>query len=292
MEKRQEIELLRIVSAFGIVWFHTSVLGKDIAYSGLIAFLIISMYFSASPKSKYKSIVQRATRLLVPWLFWLIFFGAINLLLKKPILKTDNGILAGLLAGTSIHLWYMPFIFMAVIVFDFTKQWIRGSMLAYGCAFIIIALFATAGLWRPWSLGLGSPWAQYIHALNGVLIGVLFANCGTLSKWVVAGMVLLILAVAAVFTWSVPGVFVSYGVGVLVTALVLLPGWSLHSDLKIGGLSESTFGIYLCHPFWFLVLMKFGISSQWALPCLVFVVSAISIWGFKQALPRIARYVV
>ena len=46
MRKRADIEFLRVLSTFGIVWFHSGVFGHEFAYSGLIVFLILSMYLA------------------------------------------------------------------------------------------------------------------------------------------------------------------------------------------------------------------------------------------------------
>lgn len=292
MEKRQEIELLRVVSAFGIVWFHCSAFGKDIAYSGLIVFLILSMYFSANSNSKPKPFSERSKRLLIPWVLWLLFYGALHVILKKPFMRTNNGLVAGVLAGTSIHLWYMPFIFMAITLFDQVKKYIASQPLAYICALIIVFIFSMTGFWRPWSSSLGSPWGQYVHALNGVFIGVFFANCGAIPKPVIVGFISLMLTTVALSSLTVPGVGEPYLIGIIITAITLLPRWNFHSGLKFNGLSDCTLGIYMTHPFWLLVFKKFWATSDFALPFLVFGVSAVTVWCFKKTAPDISKYLV
>ena len=292
MEKKQEIELLRIVSAFGVVWFHCSTIGKDIAYSGLIVFLILSMYFSAKPDSKPKSLSERAKRFLIPWILWFLFYGVLHIVLKKPFMRTDNGFVAGILAGTSIHLWYMPFIFMAIILFDQIKKCINSQMLVYICTLIIISTFATNGVWRHWSSGLGSPWGQYAHAINGVFIGVFFANCAAIPKSLIVGFISLMLMAVAFSALSVPGIGQPYLIGIVATALVLLPRWNFHPGLKFNSVSDCTLGIYLSHPFWFLLAKKFWATSGLVLPLLVFALSASTVWIFKKTVPGISKYLV
>lgn len=46
MKVRQDIEILRVLSAFGIVWFHSGAPGRAFAYSGLVIFIILSVYLS------------------------------------------------------------------------------------------------------------------------------------------------------------------------------------------------------------------------------------------------------
>lgn len=290
MERRQEIELLRIVSAFGIVWFHCSSFGKDIAYSGLVVFLILSMYFSANPDSKPKPISERAKRLLIPWALWLLFYGVLHVILKKPFIRTNNGIVAGILAGTSIHLWYMPFIFMAITLFDQAKKCIASQTLAYICALIIVFIFSITGFWRPWSSGLSSPWGQYVHALNGVFIGVFFANCGAMPRPIRLGFILLMLAAVALSYLDFPSVGEPYLIGITVTAVTLLPRWNFHFGLKFNALSDCTLGIYLSHPFWLLVFKQFWSAPDFTLPFLVFGVSAATVLCFKKATPNMSKY--
>jgi hypothetical protein len=292
MGKRQEIELLRIVSAFGVVWFHSSDLGKDIAYSGLISFLLLSLYFSAKSGSNQKPVLARVRRLLVPWIIWLFFYGALNVIFHKPFIKTDNGLIAGILAGSSIHLWYMPFIFTATVIFDFIKKYVNGTILVYICSILAVLTFVMTGFWRPWSLELGYPWAQYAHAFAGILVGVVFANSGSVKRPVAAGLMVLTLIAVALFGCNAAGIGVPYLLGITAAMLVLLPRWNLHAAVNIQALSECTLGIYLSHIFWLMVIRKTGFPFESGLPFAVFAVSAVTVWCFRKIAPRISGYVV
>lgn len=288
--KRQEIELLRIFCAFGIIWYHSASTGRDIAYAGLVAFLIISLYFSAKIKSPPKPVLERAKILLIPWIFWSIFYGAINLAQNRPFFSADNGITAGVLTGSSLHLWYMPFIFFVIIIFDYIKRYLTAGMLCYACAALALMLLWLNSSWRPQSLALGAPYAQYAHALDGVFIGVFFANCSALPRTMRAGFIAAILAFVMLFAWSVPGIGVTYLVGIALAALILLPDWNLSFPVNISVLSECTLGIYLSHVFWIRVVSKLGIRSELLLPFLVFGISALTIFALKRYAPRVARY--
>ncbi len=129
-------------------------------------------------------------------------------------------------------------------------------------------------------------------ALNGVFIGVFFANCGTISKRLLGGLIVFMLAIAVISTLSVPGVCVPYIIGIIATSLALLPRWTFHPRVKMNWLSDCTLGIYLSHPFWFLVISKFKFSLGLSLPFLVFAISAISVWLLKRVTPSIAKYAV
>lgn len=199
---------------------------------------------------------------------------------------------AGFLSGTSIHLWYMPFIFMAIVVFDRIKVYVGNETLSYACIFIAICILLLSQFWRSQSISLGYPYAQYAHALDGVLIGVFFANCSALPRTLRAGFILLILAFVLIFTFTLPGVGVPYFLGILVAAFTLLPKWEFNFDARINCLSECTLGIYLSHIFWLKVIKKIDIVSDFTLPFMVFLVSALTVWCFKKMAPRLSSYTV
>ncbi|MCU6497414.1 acyltransferase [Rugamonas sp. A1-17] len=292
MKRRQEIELLRILSAFGIVWYHTATVGRDIAYSGLIAFLIISMYFSARAGGSSKTMQERARTLLVPWLIWFVFYGFLNVVSNRPYLALDHGIIAGFLAGTSIHLWYLPFIFLAIVFFDRIKEHIDEQTLSYVCIFLAAAILVLNRFWRDQSLAFNYPYAQYAHALDGVLMGVFFANCSALPRALRTAFISIVLAACFIFALPVPGVGIPYLIGITVAAIILLPKWDLEFDFDIKWISECTLGIYLSHIFWLKVIKKVANINDLVLPFLVFAISALTVWAFKKTAPNLAKYAV
>ena len=293
MNKRQDIELLRVVSAFGIVWFHSGAVGHDIAYSGLIVFVVLSLYLSAQSTMASKSVMSRAKRLLVPWVVWFVFYGAINLAKHKPLIPLDNGIASGILVGTSIHLWYMPFIFIILIIFDWLRDRITPRFIGYACAILAILIFITASDWRLWSLNLGAPFAQYAHAVNGALIGVFLAYYYTLPNLARSALLLIILALAAYLAvLPMPGVGVPYLLGISVSAAVLLFNRSLPGKINFNWLSECALGIYLIHPFCFMIVYKINLISGLSTPIVVFVASVVSVALLKRIAPNASKYAV
>ena len=114
--KNQAIELLRIVAAFGIIWFHSKLPEFGIvSYGGLVIFLTFSSYFAAiAPISRPDYLLRLGKRLLLPWAAWWLVYGALNLADHRPLLLPHHDITLGVLTGTHIHLWYLPFIFAVV----------------------------------------------------------------------------------------------------------------------------------------------------------------------------------
>lgn len=292
MEKHQGVEFLRIVSAFGVVWFHTSPICKDLAYSGLISFLILSMYFSSNPNSITKPILVRVRKILFPWILWLVFYGLINVIQKKTFIHGENGFISKILAGTSIHLWYMPFIFMAIILFDQIKKHINDRSLAYACACLITLKIITMPLWVNWSSHLNAPYGQYFNAVDGILIGVFLANSERLSKTLQIGLVTTVILILLMLTLLTENSGLSYLIGITITSLIVLFNWNFNLHLNVNWLSECTLGIYLIHPFWYLVVYKFSQPSVWAIPILTFLISAISIFFLKKFFPKLSKYAI
>ncbi|MRW86250.1 acyltransferase family protein [Pseudoduganella sp. FT26W] len=291
-KRRQEIELLRVLSAFGIVWYHTATIGRDVAYSGLIAFLIISMYFAAQSGSPPKSVARRARVLLVPWLVWCVFYGLLNLTLHKPFLSLEHGWIAGLLVGTSIHLWYLPFIFVCIVAFDQIKDKVNQHTLSYACILLAALTLGFCDFWRKPSLAFDYPYAQYAHAMDGVLLGVFFANCHALSRQACAIAIGVVLVLIVFFAMPSPGMGVPYLFGLTAAAVTLLLPWDRYIHFDIRWLSECTLGIYLSHIFWMKLFKKFLPMPDLLLPFAVFAISAATVWLFKKSAPRVASYVV
>jgi len=119
---RQDIELLRLFCIFGIIWVHANAPQKAFGFSCLFAFLTLSVFLSGNRKDMKYSILKRGRRLLVPWAFWFIVYGIANYCRHADIVSLNNGLVAGILSGTSLHLWYLPYIFICLVVVDIIKS--------------------------------------------------------------------------------------------------------------------------------------------------------------------------
>lgn len=293
MTRRQDIELLRVISAFGIVWFHSSAVGRDIAYSALIVFLVLSIYLSAQSTKPTRSVVDRAKRLLVPWLVWFVFYGAINLAIHKPFIPLNNGIISGIFVGTRVHLWFLPFIFFILIAFDWLRNRMSPRFIGYACSTLAILIFATASDWRPWALKLGAPFGQYADAVNGIIIGAFLAHYYYMPNLVRSLLLIIILGLAAYLSMlPMSGVGVYYFIGVSISAAILLFNLPLPAGINFNWLSECTLGIYLIHPFYIMIFSHSELVSRLSMPFVVFLASAISVILIKRIAPSVAKYTV
>ena len=255
MKIRQDIEILRVLSAFGIVWFHSGAPGREVAYSGLVVFLVLSVYLS---QKGYQNI-SRARRLLAPWSIWFLVYGLIRLLTQKPIVPLDNGVIAGVLSGPSSHLWYLPFIFVLLVIIDSVRMKLSPSSLAWtGYAFATVALFSWGRLSVPSSPS-GYPWMQHGHAMTGISIGIFMMNYNALPQWL-APYLTLTLLIASASAISIKGYGIPYTVGISLSALVLL-SQEREIKLNVRPLSKCTLGIYLIHPLILMILGKYTLAT-------------------------------
>lgn len=289
MRKRADIELLRVLSTFGIVWFHSGVFGYELAYSGLVVFLILSMYLAGgSGAADVLTLRRRLERLVVPWFFWCAVYAGLNIFRGVPAIPLDGGLVAGVLAGPSIHLWYMPFIFMCLLALDVIKSHLSQSCVAIGSGVAAFLILSTVSLWRPMSMGLILPLPQWVHASAAIFIGVFFLYFYQVSRFIGIALLLSILS-AAVYATSVAGVGVPYLVGIVAGALIVskLLG---RFKFDFGFLSECTLGVYFVHVFVILVFFKFGVALEGLFPFAVFFVSVLVVFTMRRLFPRLARY--
>jgi surface polysaccharide O-acyltransferase-like enzyme len=293
--KRPDIEGLRLASAFGIVWFHAGTSASALAYSGLMVFLVLSVALGGrSGRPDGATLRRRAVRLLRPWLVWFGLYAAFNVARGLPALSLEHGLPAGILAGPSIHLWYLPFVFMVLAGLDLLRAHIAPRTLSAAAFGLALALLATAPGWRPVTLSLIYPALQWADALAPVLVGVfaLGARDGCWPRPVaraMAAVLVLAAAVLVVFEW----VGTPYAVGLAASLFVLLrtprsaPAWAV----KFAPVTDCAFGIYLSHSLVFALLLAHGPElSADALPLAIFAVALAGTWALRRGLPRVAAW--
>lgn len=289
MKMRRDVETLRILSAFGIVWFHSGAPGGEFAYSGLVVFLVLSVFLSRkSYQDTSRNLKMRARRLLVPWSIWFLFYGLIRIFSQKPIVPLDNGVIAGILSGPSSHLWYLPFIFVLLVIIDSARmKWSPSSLAWTGYVFATVALLSWGRGSVPSSPS-GYPWTQYGHAMTGISIGIFMMNYKALPQWL-APYLTVTLLIASASAISIKGYGIPYTVGISLSALFLL---SREREIKfnVHPLSRCTLGIYLIHPLILMMLGKYTLATPTAKALLAFGGSTLLIWLFKKYFPDLSSY--
>jgi peptidoglycan/LPS O-acetylase OafA/YrhL len=281
--RRQDIELLRLLSAYGIVSFHASTRAADWAYSGLIAFLVLSVVLGGKAGAPdLATLRRRALRLLRPWALWFAVYGGLNLYRGDAFLPSPNGLLAAVLAGTSIHLWYLPCIFLLLSGLDVLKAHLPLRILSLAAGVLAIGLIAAAPWWRPITLQLSYPVLQWSDALAPVLVGVFLLGAAELrptTRRLLSALIVLSALGVCAFEW----IGVPFALGFVAVLLASSPCTAGLIRIDLRPLSDCTFGIYLLHPLVFAFLLEWNrVPEDW-LPPVIFAIALIAV-GLGKAL--------
>jgi peptidoglycan/LPS O-acetylase OafA/YrhL len=293
------IDVVRIVAAVGIIWFHTQGAPYGaIGYAGLPVFLLCFLSLTAQRSHLYSTgcfLRRRWHRLLKPWLFWSGVYGTCRL--AKAACAADPDALARLLspetllAGMCIHLWYLPYAFVAGLLIhllnnrtaqiDDTRVVLAALFL--GATALAACTVDTHGcrLMRPlpqWEFGLAAiPLGLAVgralaHPSRRVRMRLLGLICGTTLA--------VCAALACLGRYSLP---IPYGLGIVLVCLA--HGWQVHPNRFVTAVAPLTFGIYLVHP-----LVMYGLKPLVALHghylgliALTAAISAVLTWGLLKS---------
>jgi hypothetical protein len=262
MKRNQAIECLRIVSAFGIVWFHSGLVGHAFAYSGLIVFLILAAYYATTAiPTQEKDFNDRVVRLIFPWAFWFVIYAIANI----------------------VRIW-------ALTAIHFMKGRLPAPVLAYGAAAATCLFLLTAVTWANWEIGVPGP--QYLSAIAPMLAGVSLAFFRTVRGAAAAFILILVLSFFLCFT-SVSSIGLAYLLGLAGAAFALQYGSLLvPKALDVPWLSNCMFGVYLVHSL-FLSLEKLVMVRVTA-PGVVaaFLLSTGLTWSILRSAPSFAGIIM
>ncbi len=268
---------MRIAGAYGIVWVHTltvdslrwtEVLGRVGVplFAASASFFCVQSALRRAPKALGSYAEDRMLRLIVPFGAWSLIYIAARAL--KPLI-TGSGVLrldyTNLYSGTALHLWFLPFLFVATVLLytlaRALRDWPRvfaGTLFALGvpalipptnwldtvtlprgynpAAFTIFTLGFDCGA----ALLLGGALAAWLsgRSLSSV-IGASWRMVGYACIGIAVGLVAWSLVIGR--TNSVENI-----AGVLLLIVGLLPydgPWVRHGAV----LGSAAFGVYLCH---------------------------------------------
>lgn len=277
--RNQSVELLRIISCFGIVAFHAHAGSWDVCYTGLTVFLILTAYFEASAK-RPSDPLGLARKLLIPWSAWTVVYAAIDIVRHKAVLPGSN-LFLGLLEGPSPHLWYLPFAFAGLLAIGQLKEHRRG--LLYGAAIVACGMLLTCTVWR--RADLPAPLVQYLQALGPICIGVLWALVETIEAKLLAVVVgiCLLFAVAA----RVSGISVEYGLGAIAVGVAL--AWRIPGNVQ--PVSRHMFAVYLMHPAMLSVAHAAHLGG-WPAVLAAFMASLLIAEAWRRLAPALRKSVI
>jgi fucose 4-O-acetylase-like acetyltransferase len=154
----------RLAAALGVVWLNSHAPGGWAAYAALPFFLVLfAMPSSVSPG-------QRAGRLVQPYVTWSLVFALVHIALamkanEPPLGWWDWSMLLG---GTWMHLWVLPFAFVAILL----APWFRHPLASFLGATAFATFLVVKGV--PQTI----PFGQWSFGVIPVLVGVAFFSWG------------------------------------------------------------------------------------------------------------------
>ncbi len=290
---RQGIDFARFIAAFGVVLAHVLASPADwVGHVALSLFALLTAFLavkSAERAGGAYAYGPRLRRLLLPWVVWSLFYWVVEAAITdgpdkfRPLVDPWS-----LLYGGAIHLWFLPFIGLAMGLVGPAVSYISTPARLLGTAVLLVGVSAPL-FWAHEALSLPAPLAQWAFTLPCYALGLLLAKAQGLGRpgiALVTGVVLAGLAIwmgqAAPWTFTVLAGLLGFE---LFWRLAPRGNWAVH-------LGQVAFGIYLIHPFMMLVLYKFtpqltGPELPVLLPAAVdFLVS----WGVVVALRRLPAF--
>lgn len=286
--RRLDIEVLRVLACIGIVLFHTLDTGKALSYSGIVVFAFLSAWLTLqAPPANW---LDKTLRLLRPWALWFAVYALFNVLVHRQALGLHPNGFTVLFAGPSLHLWYMPFIWLWVMALNSARQWVPVSRLSAAGAGLFAAAMWTAPTWRPCADQALPPLAQWAHATPAVFMGVACASPQrSRLTW---GMLGLGLAGAALQLSTDAWLAGPYLLGGSACLLLSLQAWPVAPETpwvrrSIAWAAACTSGIYFTHILSYQVILRL----HWPLdpmliPWLTMATSIGLIIALRRAAPR------
>jgi surface polysaccharide O-acyltransferase-like enzyme len=258
MERRfHNLDRFRIIAALGVVWFHTEGLpGRSVAYGGLCFFLLTSFMLIGMKRHEAirDALRKRFSRLIVPWLFWCAVYMILQI--ARLILGVEPNLAPYMvLTGTSIHLWYLPYVFVIAMAFHLLQAKIRtdkAAAIAVVTATISVVFCVAVPIAQRF-LQTSEPVSQWLYGITACVSGWVvgrFVMTNEKKLGVVKSVVFLaaiILTCVSMVLCGFPFLGWSYvtGIGLFALAL-LLPNWDANDLLRRS--TSMSMGIYLVHP--------------------------------------------
>lgn len=290
--RNQFIEALRIVAAYGIVAYHSGARFNDMAYSGLIVFLILAPMADVSFNwTRIRSTGHLARALMVPWGFWWIIYGIYNIAKHKVFVSTADP-LTGVLYGTSAHLWFLPYIFMVLVLLNALKKRVSPYVMFWVFTVASVTLLATVTAWRTPSLTWVLPMPQWIHALPAVCIGVVLGLSARIGRVAIVSGVVIAVALIVAIAAQLPGIGIPYAVGSVLTAFAVAPFSTRHvMRWSVQPVADCMLGVFLTHILWLKIFSRIGGEGTYLTVTLTFFVALMTVFVARR-ISRASRLIL
>jgi hypothetical protein len=259
------IERLRLVAMLEIVAFHMFGPLPLLDGLGLPVFLLLSIAFSVATGNKHdlkKITYGRLRGIGLPWLYWsgiyALFVSILAIRHGTPLSEVFNPLM--ILYGTSLHLWFCPFIILAGVITAGIHRWTRGhsSYWKFGLTimFALICLMVVSSedlLTRLDARNFPNPFWQWYFSSPSILLGLALGQAFLLyredPRWMdgVAAITLLI-AFASIVYLTPDHLFRRYMVSFAVIATTFALGHRIPNRGQLTVyLSSMMLGVYLIH---------------------------------------------
>lgn len=258
MDYRRGLDLARIVAAFFVIWDHLHAPGWQAGDTALGLFLFLAAFLTVQSYERNPGTGfwrKRAARLLVPWLFWCVFYRVLDDVMSDgPFILLSDPLT--LITGPHFHLWFLPFTAIWMVAATLLSQHVRSRITLAMAMGGLVALAVPLG-WVLTNRQFDLPVLQWAFALPLFLLGALHAIALRLD--------------AAWLTWAAAAtmsaiVVVLHPEFCAVQAILTLVVFEFFWRLPIRATWPTTaagyaFGVYLLHPFFILVAYKlFGVD--------------------------------
>lgn len=183
------LDAARVLATFGIVWTHVAE-GQGQAHGwaalgrfGTSFYIIVAALFvvrgaeRASPRTFGAEVRERGRRLLKPYVVWSLVYGVYYGVIGFSRGATWEGLTRwwGPVAGTAIHLWFLPFIFFwGVIAAWLTPRLNRLPfvVVSVGGAIACIGIYWFCYRWLHFALSRYWLWDYHLHRLDRWIVEV------------------------------------------------------------------------------------------------------------------------
>ncbi len=262
LERVAGIDLLRIMAAVGIIWFHTpGAPHRVIGYAGLPVFLLIffSLVTKQSPsRSTAEFLSRRWQRLLKPWLFWSLVYGSCKL--AKAVGTVDWRPLYEMLSvktlfvGTWAHLWYLPYAFaLGLFLYVLNKRIAVANHVVVVVTSTLVGVVTLAACTVHMDgRAVTPPLSQWEFGLATIPLGLAVGRSLALPSrraqvWLLLMVSGTTIAVSALLiSLGFRATPIPYSLAVVLVCLAYV--WPVRGNGLIRAVAPLTFGIYLIHP--------------------------------------------
>lgn len=275
---RRDIEALRTVCSFGIVWFHSQIpQGHSVAHSALIVFLCLSGYLASFERgSLWQRFIERCKRLLMPWATWFTVYAIVYLRKNQEQLPESANLVAWILSGgASIHLWYLPFAVFALTTLDVIKSFSSGRVLLLFCGSIAAFWIATSALWYPALKDAQTPLPHYACGIAAILIGPILKR---ISIHFPGYRALLTGIALAIICWYVmpPDLRLQYSIAMAAMAVVASGVTASMAENLVSKLGSYTLSAYLSHVLFLRLSLRLFGDNLSVVACSAWVMSIVA----------------